>query len=86
MQNHIQASTREAFALAQRIDGKLTPAARRNWRWRILYLRALIDRELFEKKGKLEGQALSKAFDELKTIYHAGGAEPRLEASVLKRN
>ncbi len=77
--NHIQASAREAFALAQRIDGKLTPAARRNWRWRILYLRALIDRELFEKKGKLEGQALSKAFDELKTIYHAGGANPVLK-------
>ena len=80
--NHIHASAREAFALAQRVDAKLTAAARRSWRWRILFLRALIDRELLEKKGKLEGRALSEAFDELKTIYHAGGAIPVLKPGL----
>ena len=59
--NHINARAGEAFALVQQIDAKLTPAARRTWRWRILYLRAQIDKEWFEKKGKVEGNVLRGA-------------------------
>jgi hypothetical protein len=34
----------------------LTAPARAAWRWRIVYLRALIDRELWKTHGKLEGK------------------------------
>lgn len=67
-------SAEEAFRLAAWIDGKLSPQARSAWRWRILYLRALIDREMFRSQGKLEGRTLKEAFDELTEIYHAQNA------------
>jgi hypothetical protein len=53
------------------METKLTPQARAAWRWRIIYLRALVDRELFRTQGKLEGKVLQGAFRELTTIYHA---------------
>jgi hypothetical protein len=49
----------------------MTQSARTAWRWRIVYLRALIDKELFERKGKREGDVLKAAFEELTRIYHA---------------
>jgi hypothetical protein len=74
-QNHqrkqIGPSADEAFGRVKDIETKLTPQARKSWRWRIFYLRALIDRELFRTKGKLEGNALQDAFGELTAIYHA---------------
>ena len=73
--NHTRASIREnalhAFELVRRADALMTPQARKSWRWRIFYLRALIDKELFESKGKMEGEVLRKAFEELTEIYHA---------------
>ena len=41
-----------------------------------LYLRAVIDRELYRNKGKMEGKALKQAFDELTGIYQAHNAPP----------
>jgi hypothetical protein len=82
--NHIQPSAREAFQLARQIDAKLTAPARQSWRWRILYLRALIDKELFERQGKLEGPALRAAMAELKRIYHADRADPVLQPARVK--
>jgi hypothetical protein len=41
------------------------------WRWRVLYLRGLIDSELCRRHDKMEGAALKEAFDELTGIYHA---------------
>jgi len=64
----------EAFRLLAEAEQKLTPQARASWRWRILYLRGLIDRELVGTKGRLEGATLRKAFEELTAIYHAEGA------------
>ena len=55
-------------------DATLTSQARTSWRWRIVYLRALIDKELFERKGKLEGETLKASFEELTRLYHAEGA------------
>jgi hypothetical protein len=52
----------------------VTSAARTAWRWRIFYLRALIDKELFERKGKLEGETLKASFEELTRICHAENA------------
>ena len=63
----------EAFVLLQRADAKLSPQARSAWRWRILYLRALIDRELALNEGRIS-EPCQEAFDELTTIYHADRA------------
>lgn len=64
----------EAFALIQKADAKLTPQAKAAWRWRIFYLRGLIDSELFRHNNKLEGPVLKAAFDELTKLYHAENA------------
>jgi hypothetical protein len=74
-QNHqrkeIGPSAEETFERVKSMETKLTPQARAAWRWRIVYLRALIDRELLRTHGKLEGKALQGAFRELTAIYHA---------------
>lgn len=67
-------SARRAFELVCKTDATLTSQARTSWRWRIVYLRALIDKELFERKGKLEGETLKASFEELTRLYHAEGA------------
>ncbi|MCY2990215.1 MAG: hypothetical protein NTY19_20420 [Planctomycetota bacterium] len=59
-----------AFEMVRQAEAKLTPQAKAAWRWRIFYLRALIDKELLERKGKLEGGTLKAAFEELTRIYH----------------
>ena len=63
-----------AFELVAKADAKMMPAARTAWRWRIFYLRALIDKEIFEHKGKLQGNILKASFEELTRIYHAENA------------
>ena len=60
-----------AFESVRQAEAKLTPQAKAAWRWRIFFLRALIDKELFERKSKLEGGTLKAAFGELTRIYHA---------------
>jgi len=67
----ISPSAEQAFDLVEKAQAKLTPQARKAWRWRILYLRALIDREMLQTKGELKGETLKQAFRELTTIYHA---------------
>ncbi len=74
LRNKIGPSAARAYELIQTAEQKLTPQARRSWRWRILALRALIDAEIFKHQGRLEGQALKDAFAELTTIYHAENA------------
>ncbi len=65
----------EAYAIVQRIDAKLTPQARCSWRWRQLYLRALLDSELKTNGGKPNDRCY-EAFSELIRIYHAENANP----------
>jgi hypothetical protein len=67
----IKASAIKAFNLVKQAQLKLTPQTQKCWRWRILYLRALIDSELYKRKGKLEGEVLRNAFNELTEIYYA---------------
>ena len=64
----------EAFRLLERADAMLSPRAKTAWRWRILYLRGLIDSQIVAQSGKIEGEALREAFEELTTIYHAENA------------
>jgi hypothetical protein len=70
----INESSIRAFQLVNSAENKLTEQVKKSWRWRIFYLRALIDKEMFERKGKLEGEILKAAFDELTRIYHAENA------------
>ena len=58
----------EACAAVKRVDAELPPWARTSWRWRILYLRALLDSEL--KRSPLKPRPASEeAFRELNQIY-----------------
>ena len=63
----------EAYAAMQRVDGLLTPQAKKAWRWRQLYLRALLDSELKSNGGKPNDRC-NEAFAELIKIYHAENA------------
>ena len=74
LRGHINPSADKAYELIQAAEKRLSPTARRSWRWRILAVRALIDNELFKHYGRLEGETLKKAFDELTAIYHAENA------------
>ncbi len=74
-QNHTRESIGEsavrALELVRKAEAKLTAQVRASWRWRIFALRALIDKELFERQGRREGAALKAAFAELTRLYHA---------------
>ena len=65
----------EAFAIIDRINDKLTDQAKNAWRWRLLYLRALIDKEMYKNEG-LKGPVLKQAFNELTEMYYAQNADP----------
>ena len=60
----------EAWRLVQAAERRLTPYARGSWRWRLLYLRALIDHELLHH-GFAVSQACAGALQELTALYHA---------------
>ena len=70
----INASAIDAYLLALKVDALLTLNVRKSWRWRILYLRVLIDKEMYITKGVLKGEVLKDAFAELTRIYHADNA------------
>jgi hypothetical protein len=74
----------ELYALVRWIDQKLTPQAKKAWRWRVFYLRAMIDSERYRHQGKLEGDTLKKAFDELRQIYHAEKAHSNVRPPVIQ--
>ena len=73
----------EAYAAMQRIDGLLTPQAKKAWRWRQLYLRALLDSELKTNGGK-PNERCNEAFAELIKIYHAENANPAVRPPLPK--
>jgi hypothetical protein len=67
----------ETYESVRRIDGRLSPQARKSWRWRQLYLRALLDAEMKGNGGKPNDHC-NAAFAELIKIYHAEKANPCL--------
>ena len=67
-------NTEEAFRLIDRAGKQLTPRVQQSWRWRILYLRAQIDKELVRTDGWLEGPVLKASFAELTQLYHGDSA------------
>jgi hypothetical protein len=60
----------EAFKLMEQADKSLSPQARDSWRWRILYLRALIDSELVRNDYRVSSRC-EEALQELTQIYYA---------------
>ena len=65
---------REAYNLILGADMQLPTRARISWRWRVLYLRAIIDFELANHDFKV-CHKLPAAFAELVEIYHAEHAD-----------
>jgi hypothetical protein len=63
----------EAWELAQKIDSRLAPWAKSSWRWRIIHIRASIDRIAKNMRGwhatPEERAALTPLRDELERIY-----------------
>ena len=58
----------------RRADATLPAAVRKAWRWRILFLRALLDEELHRSAGQ-PTKTSDAYFAELTQIYHADNAE-----------
>ena len=73
----------EAYATMQRINGLLTPQTKKAWRWRQLYLRALLDAELKANGGK-PNERCNEAFAELIKIYHAEKASGTIRPPLPK--
>lgn len=73
----------EAYATMKRVDKKLSPQTRKAWRWRQLYLRALLDAELKTNGGKPNKQC-NQAFAELIEIYHAQHANPAVRPPLSR--
>ncbi|MDQ1257859.1 MAG: hypothetical protein QG656_2467 [Candidatus Hydrogenedentes bacterium] len=73
----------EAFQLLEKVDAALPSRAKAAWRWRLLYLRGLIDAELARNGNKMEGDILRNAFRELTAIYHAENAHPAVKPHAV---
>lgn len=59
----------EAYQRMREIDYLLPERARASWRWRILYIRAMLDAELKRNGGRPNAACMS-GFRELMRIYH----------------
>ncbi len=70
-----EALANEAYEILERADAKLTTQAKSSWRWRILYLRAIIDKELSKTRGFWASDACEKAFEELTEIFYSHNSE-----------
>ncbi|MEI6782749.1 MAG: hypothetical protein WCQ21_17710 [Verrucomicrobiota bacterium] len=72
----------DAYAAVKQLDEQLAPWARGSWRWRILYLRALLDSEL-KTNGGNPTPACERGFRELVTIYGlTDKADPAIKPPV----
>ncbi len=74
--NNIGPSAARAVTLAKKVDAHMTEQARQSWRWRIVYLRCLID------EGLRTGRSTIKEKEELISIYHAQKTDFRLKPNL----
>ena len=74
----------EAWDRIRDVHERLTPGGRRRWRWRLIYLRALIDHELARHGGELTDRVRS-ALGQLQALYRADAAEEWLQPLALTR-
>lgn len=68
------AGSQKALDALDRAQTHLQPKVRQSWRWRILYLRAVLDREHYASPGRRTERA-TEALKELTALYHAEHAE-----------
>ena len=69
---HFPAAVREAYRLVTEADAVMTDAAKQYPRWRIIYLRAVIDYELYTHDFiPMNSVTAQKCFRELWALYHA---------------
>ena len=69
---HFPAAVREAYRLVTEADAVMTDAAKQDPRWRIIYLRAVIDYELYTHDFiPMNSVTAQKCFRELWALYHA---------------
>ena len=74
-----------AFELAERIEAKLTPQARRAWRWRLFRIRASLDQEIYRNSlGQGRGEVFQEACDELTKISHAENVAVMMRPQPLR--
>ena len=60
----------EADRLVEKMDREVFPAFKGGWRWRLVYLRAKIDREIFDHRNAMPETA-RRYFEELVALFHA---------------
>ncbi len=73
-----------AARLLEGADARLTPQARRSWRWRLLRIRAAIDEELHRNSlGRGRAEVLRGAAEELLVISRAENAWPMLRPARI---
>lgn len=63
----------EAYELLTQVEMQLEPRVRNSWRWRILYLRSVIDFELLHHDFRIN-ERCEAALEELETLYYADQA------------
>jgi hypothetical protein len=87
--NHLRDQIGESAITAARLmeqsDAKLTPQARRSWRWRMLCIRATIDQEMHrDSRGKGRDEVFQQACAELTRISHAENTAPALRPQRIR--
>lgn len=73
----------EVYKLVEEINGKLPQDIRDSWRWRILYLKGIIDYELASNMFEVN-DICDNAFRELIRIYHAETADYVVSPPVIE--
>ena len=79
------AGAEQEWPIVQAVAARMTSYAQRDWRWRLIYLRALLDAELTANDRRLTDRCYH-AFQELTEIYHAQYAVPGLKPPARTHN
>ena len=66
---HFTQMIHQTAALAEQVNSHLDERTQASWKWRILYLRALIDRDMYQNNWYISDQCV-KYMNELVEIYH----------------
>ena len=73
----------EIYAILSHVDNKLPESVRKAWRWRVLYIRSILDHELLNNNFQINDRA-DEVLEELVEIYHAQIAEPSVAPTSRK--
>ncbi len=68
------AGSEKAYRMVREVDRRMPAHIKKSWRWRILFLRAMMDYELRISKGKVS-PPVEAGFRELHNMYYVRGGE-----------